>query len=94
LKTELDKGYGRRPFSSPPFPIYRVSPLGKATHIYSGKKRLIFDLSSPHNKPEASIDDLIAKDQCTLSYVKLDDAISIIQSWKGKSSFQFGLGSR
>lgn len=26
-----------------------VSPLGIATHKYSGKKRLIFDLSSPHN---------------------------------------------
>jgi hypothetical protein len=37
LKAELDKGYVRGPFSSPPFPTYRVSPLGIATHKYSGE---------------------------------------------------------
>jgi hypothetical protein len=36
LKTE----YVREPFSSPPFPTYRVSPLGIATHKYSGGKNV------------------------------------------------------
>ena len=35
------------PFSKPPFDKYRVSPLGLAVGKYSGKKRLIVDLSSP-----------------------------------------------
>ena len=44
-----------------------------------GKKRLIIDLSSPHNsKSHSSINNLIDKDQCTLSYARIDDAISKI----------------
>ena len=85
LQTELDKGYVKGPFPQPPFNSYRVSPLGIATHKYSGKKRLIFDLSSPHNKADPSVNDLINKEQCSLSYVKIDDAIQLIQ--------QFGIGS-
>jgi hypothetical protein len=70
LQTELEKGYVKGPFPLPPFPTYRVSPLGIATHKYSGKKRLIFDLSSPHNNPQPSVNDLIDKDLCTLSYIR------------------------
>ena len=37
---------------------------------------MIIDLSPPHNnKKHVSINDLIDKDQCSLTYVKLDDAI-------------------
>ena len=31
------------------FSIYRVNPLGIAESKYLGKKRLIVDLSAPHN---------------------------------------------
>ena len=79
LCEEVKKGFIRGPFSKPPFDSYRVSPLGIATHKYSGKNRLILDLSSPHNKSDQiSVNDLIDKDLCSLSYVKIDDAIKII----------------
>ena len=79
LQTECAKGFAYGPFSEAPFENYRVSPIGIATGKYSGKKRLIIDLSSPHNSADhASINDLIDKEQCTLSYVKIDDAIKQI----------------
>ena len=46
---------------------------------------MIFDLSSPHSKSEPSVHDLIDKEPSSLLYVKIDDAIQIIQ--------QFGIGS-
>ncbi|KAH3841650.1 hypothetical protein DPMN_115123 [Dreissena polymorpha] len=45
LKLELDNGFLQGPFETPPFEHYRVSPLGIAERKYSGKKRLIVDLS-------------------------------------------------
>lgn len=43
------------------------------------------DLSSPHEDPSnVSVNDLIDKDSCSLTYVKLDDAIrAICQYGKG-----------
>ena len=82
LAKECAKGFMLGPFPSPPFPNYRVSPIGIAEGKYSKKKRLIIDLSSPHDDhTHASINDLIDKDQCSLSYVRIDDAIQIIQSY-------------
>jgi hypothetical protein len=48
------------------------------TGKYSHKKRLILDLSSPHSDDVASINDLIDKGQCSMSYIKIDDAVTII----------------
>ncbi len=48
LEQEVRQGYLAGPFDRLPFVTYRVSPLGVATGKYSGKKRLILDLSSPH----------------------------------------------
>eukprot|EP00064_Thunnus_orientalis_P024128 superscaffoldBa00009934_g24404 len=48
LQKEVDDAFMICPFSSPPFPSFRVSPIGVATRKYSRKKRLIIDLSSPH----------------------------------------------
>lgn len=76
LKDECDKGYAYGPFPEAPFDTYRISPIGVATGKYSDKKRLIIDLSAPRNdQKHVSINDLIDKDQCSLAYVKLDDAI-------------------
>ena len=81
LNSELSKGYIMGPFNIPPFIQYRISPLGGGEHKYSGKKRLIVDLSAPHDNPcHQSINDLISKQDFSLSYVKIDDAIKIIQS--------------
>ena len=76
----MEKGYLMGPFDSPPFDSYRVSPVGLAEHKYSGKKRLIVDLSSPRNHPShPSINELIDKQEYSLSYVRIDDAIKIIK---------------
>ena len=79
LSKEVEKGYMYGPFPSPPFQNYRVSPIGIAEGKYSDKKRLILDLSSPYNNDKhMSINDLIDKSDCSMSYVKIDDAIDII----------------
>ena len=76
IDEEVKKGFLVGPFETPPFSTYRVSPLGVAEGSYSGKKRLIVDLSAPHNNfNHASLNQLINKDEYSLTYVKLDDAI-------------------
>lgn len=62
-----------------------VSSLGNAERKYSKKKRLIVDLSAPHNNENhPSINDLIDKNECSLSYVSIDDAIKcVIKFGKG-----------
>ena len=63
IENEVKKGYLVGPFNTPPFSNYRVSPLGVAEGMYSGKKRLIVDLSAPHNdKNHVSLNQLINKD--------------------------------
>ena len=49
IMKEVKKGFLVGPFRTPPFSLYRVSPLGLAEGTYSGKMRLIVDLSDPHN---------------------------------------------
>ena len=86
IKQECEKGYLYGPFDQPPFENYRVSPLGLAIGKYSGKKRLIVDLSSPHDDPlHISVNDLIDKESCSMAYVKIDDAIKAI-CLKGKGA--------
>ena len=82
IDKECKQGFLYGPFKKPPFDNYRVSPLGLVIGKYSGKKRLIVDLSSPHEDPETeSINILIDKDACSLTYVKIDDAIKAIQRY-------------
>lgn len=87
IRTKLDRGYIIGPYDSPPFPNYRISPVGIAVGKYSGKKRLIVDLSAPHdNEMHHSLNELVNKDEFSLSYVTIDTAIKIIQE-KGQSSW-------
>lgn len=80
LQKEVDKGYVIGPFQTPPFRVYRVSPISLAQKKYSDKHRLVVDLSAPHNDPDnSSLNDLIAKEDFSLTYTKLDEAINIIQ---------------
>ena len=86
IQTELDNDFLQGPFDHPPFQKFRVSPIGIAEGKYSGKKRLIVDLSSPHDdQKHESINSLIDKDMCSLSYVKIDDAIKAIKN-QGKGA--------
>ena len=87
IEKEVFKGFLYGPFKDPPFQKYRVSPIGIAEGKYSGKKRLILDLSSPHNDDKhLSINDLIDKQDCSMSYVRIDDAIDVILKF-GRNSW-------
>jgi hypothetical protein len=80
LQTEVNEGFIIGPFHTPPFASYRVSPIGVAIGKYSGKKRLIVDLSAPHDNPMVpSINELIEKEDFSLKYVTVDDAISLLK---------------
>jgi hypothetical protein len=80
LHNEVEAGYWIGPFDKPPYDVYRINPVGIAQHKYSLKKRLIVDLSAPRDNPDhSSINDLIPKEDFSLSYVTIDDAIAIIK---------------
>ena len=86
LSTEVKNGYVIGPFSEPPFEIYRINPLGIAERKYSHKKRLIVDLSAPHNiDTHQSLNSLIDKSEYSVKYTRIDDAIDVIK--------RFGVGS-
>ena len=79
INTEVQKGYVMGPFRESPFKLFRISPIGIATGKYSGKKRLIVDLSAPHDDGEHdSINNLIDKDEFSLKYVRIDDAMNTL----------------
>ncbi|CAF4209424.1 unnamed protein product [Rotaria sp. Silwood2] len=86
VAEELNKGFLIGRYNSPPFINYRINPIGLVESKYSKKKRLIFDLSAPHNdKDHPSIN--------SLSYVTVDDAIKSIQkfgkgAWMNKADIQ------
>lgn len=79
LEKEINKGYVIGPFSSPPFSPFRVNSLGVATRKYSGKKRLIFDMSSPHSNTIASVNECIPSEPFSLYYASVDNAIQLIK---------------
>lgn len=76
----LEKGFMIGPFSKSPFSLFRVRPIGVATCKYSGKKRLIIDLSAPHNGPVPCVTSLIPLTPFSLFYAMVDNAIQIIKS--------------
>ena len=81
IKTEVDKGYLNGPFKVIPYDSYRINPIGVVEGKYNKKKRLIVDLSAPHddvNNP--SLNELIDKEEYSLQYVSIDDAIRIIKT--------------
>lgn len=80
IQSELDKGYLKGPFDSIPYSNYRINPVGIAEGKYSKKKRLIVDMSAPHNNDEhPSLNELIDKSQFSLHYVTIDNAIEYIR---------------
>ncbi len=79
IKKEIEANFMIGPFPVPPFNIFRVSPIGVATRKFSGKKRLIIDLSSPHNSPFPSINSFIPLEEFSLHYHDIDQAITLIK---------------
>ena len=76
LNKELKKGRIAGPFSSPPFPNFRVSPLGLVPKNEAGKYRIIHNISYPD---ECTINDFIDRADSAVSYETLDTIISLIQ---------------
>ncbi|XP_060077427.1 uncharacterized protein LOC132556980 [Ylistrum balloti] len=80
VNKEVVRGYLLGPFDHIPYKNYRINPIGLAEHKYSKKKRLIVDMSAPHqdvNNP--SLNSLIDKITCSLKYTSIDDAIRVIK---------------
>ena len=79
LAKELEAHRLAAPFDTPPFPVFRVSPLGKKT---PGELRLIHHLSYPKGK---SVNDGISHEHSSVQYANIDHAIKKIK--------QSGVGS-
>lgn len=92
LKKELDKGYLIGSYKSSAFAVFRTSPIGIAARKYSGKKRLIFDLSAPHSGPVPSINSLIPPEPFSLHYSTVDNAIKLAGQgkWLSKADITDG----
>ena len=89
LAEEVYNGFLLGPYSSSPFPVYRIAPVSLVFGKYSEKPRLILDLSWPHDASHiSSIKDLIDRDACSLTYATIDDAIQAIML-TGHNSFLY-----
>ncbi|XP_053178134.1 uncharacterized protein LOC128361632 [Scomber japonicus] len=86
LSKEIEQGFMIGPFSQPPFPTFRISPLGIATRKYSGKQRIIIDLSAPHGTSAPSVNSLIPSEDYSLHYATINHAIALIKL-AGKNSW-------
>ena len=79
IAEEVTNDFVIGPFDNVIWENSRISPIGVAKGKWSGKLRLILDLSSPHdNEKHPSINSLIEKDSFSLSYTTIDDAVSVI----------------
>ncbi len=68
------------PFDSPPFQNFQVSPIGLVPKKNSTKLRTIFHLSYPKSG-STSINHSISKDDFSLQYITIDDAIEGIKQF-------------
>ena len=62
------------PYTEPPHPGFKCSPLGAFRRKRAGKIRVIHDLSWP---PGRSVNDYISSKDFTLSYVTVDQAANL-----------------
>ena len=74
LLSEVNQGWMIGPFSDPPIPSLRVSPVGMIPKS-DGGLRLITHLSFPLN---ISVNDFIDEDFCTVKYTSFDNVIQMI----------------
>lgn len=80
LNKELEKGRAGGPFDQKPFSekIFKCSPLAIREKSKKGTYRLLHNLSFPYN--EASVNFNISKEDATVQYSGVSDAIEIIQN--------------
>jgi hypothetical protein len=83
LLKEVIFGRTAGPFLSPPFLNFQIYPIGVVPKKHSSDWRMIFHLSHPKSAG-TSVNAYISKENYSLQYVKIDDAINlIIQLGKG-----------
>lgn len=75
LQTELAAGRKAGPFSCPPFPCFRCSPLGLVPKKTPGEYRIIHDLSAGG---DFSVNAGIPQDARIVHYSSIDDAIRLL----------------
>ena len=77
-KINKERAAGRivGPFNSPPFPLFRCSPLGIVPKKDPSEFRLIHHLSYPRG---SSVNDCIPAEFSSVHYASIKDAISIIK---------------
>ena len=85
LADKVSKGCTVGPFPSPPFKNFQVSPIGLVPKKHSQKFRTIFHLSFPKSGT-SSINYFIEKDDFSLQYITIDNAVAAIQEF-GPSCF-------
>ena len=83
LQKECNLGRVGGPFNHPPFPNMQCHPIGVVPEKDQGKFRTILHLSYP---PGQSIHDFIPKDEYSLHYITIDNAIKAIKRF-GKGAF-------
>jgi hypothetical protein len=73
IDKELSMGRIADPFINPPFPTFRVSPIG-LVQKKDGDFRMIHNLSHPmHN----SVNDFIDSEFCSVRYANIDNAVTV-----------------
>ena len=77
ISKELDAHRLAGPFSSPPFPVFRISPLGLVPKKIEGEFRVIHHLSFLKG---SSLNYGISSDHTRVSYATVEDAIRCIKS--------------
>ena len=85
LSREVALGRVAGPFPSPPLPNFRVPPIGLVPKNHTAKFRTIFHLSFPKSG-ETSIKSSISKEDFSLQYITIDNAIQGILRF-GQGSF-------
>ena len=76
IAKELEAHRLSGPYVVPPFPKFRISPLGVVPKKTPGEFRLIHHLSFPRG---GSVNDGIPAEHCSVSYATIDDAIKLIK---------------
>ena len=76
LAKELEAHRLAGPFDTPPFPVFRVSPLGIVPKKTPGEFRLIHHLSYPKGK---SVNDGISREHSSVQYANIDHVINKIK---------------
>ena len=76
ISKELDAHRLVGPFSSPPFPVFRISPLRLVPKKIEGEIRLIHHLSFPKG---SSLSNGIFSDHTRVSYATVEDTIRRIK---------------